>query len=130
MVLQAKKQACEEFGRKMKVDSQDNQKLFYRVLKKLSKGNEYTLKQVEGKDKIITYLLTWAYAIMEQWREYFRELLNEDEQSNIIYEKTTDVMQKNVEVRIKKEEVTEIITTIKRGKSIEQYKNVKKLSNR
>lgn len=114
MVIQAKQQTWEEFGMKMEADSHTNQKLFYRVLKSLRKGKHHNLNQVKAKDNTI---ITEEKEIMERWKEYFRELLNPDEENNPANEEEINYAQGEEEDDIQIEEVVKTIKNMKKGKA-------------
>ena len=73
MVINTKKENCEEFGEKMEKNSKENQKLCFRVLKSLRKEKSVNSKQVKNTTGDI---LREEKEIMNRWKEYFQELLN------------------------------------------------------
>nr|CAH7736536.1 unnamed protein product [Callosobruchus chinensis] len=118
MVIKAKKDSWEEFGRKMEQDSKGNQKLFYRVLKGMKNPSQYHLQNIKDKNNDI---ITEGPKIMERWRQYYHELLNTGITNNSNSEGLMLTQEKTVQIReqdkIQVEEVTEIVNALKRGKS-------------
>ncbi|XP_008486482.1 uncharacterized protein LOC103523195, partial [Diaphorina citri] len=72
-VLIAKSKSWKDFGDKMEGAYKDNRKLFYRIIKRLRTDKECPLKFVKDKEG---NLLTREEEIMERWRQYFAELLD------------------------------------------------------
>nr|CAH7736900.1 unnamed protein product [Callosobruchus chinensis] len=118
MVIKAKKDSWEEFGRKMEQDSKGNQKLFYRVLKGMKNPSQYHLQNIKDKNNDI---ITEGPKIMERWRQHYHELLNTGITNNSNSEGLILTQEKTVQIReqdkIQAEEVTEIVNALKRGKS-------------
>jgi hypothetical protein len=75
LVIEAKKKSWEDFGRKMEKNKNENQKLFYRVLKNLktAKQEQPIINSIKTKEGEV---LTEEHKIMERWKEHFEELLN------------------------------------------------------
>jgi hypothetical protein len=75
LVIEAKKKSWEDFGRKMEKNKNENQKLFYRVLKNLktAKQEQSIINSIKTKEGEV---LTEEHKIMERWKEHFKELLN------------------------------------------------------
>lgn len=115
LVKQSKNVSWEEFGQKMEEDAKANQKLFYKTIKNLRKNKQYEIKQVKGKNNEI---ITDDQEIMQRWKEYFNELLNnhqyrqEDREEEIEF---TEHYERLEPITI--EEIEESIKKLKRGKS-------------
>jgi hypothetical protein len=75
LVIEAKKKSWEDFGRKMEKNKNENQKLFYRVLKNLktTKQEQPIINSIKTKEGEV---LTEEHKSMERWKEHFEELLN------------------------------------------------------
>lgn len=117
MINTAKREGWEEFGRRMEEDSKGNQKLFFRVLKTLRKGRPSNTMQVKSKKGI---MLREEAEIMERWREYFSELLNEGNEEGVengeeIHFELEEESAENEDIKV--EEVREAIFMMKRGKA-------------
>ncbi|MFA0954722.1 hypothetical protein ACDI60_27130, partial [Klebsiella pneumoniae] len=77
MVQEAKQEAWKEFGEFLEDSAQQNQKLFYKVIKNMRNetGKDCPLKFIKDKSGKI---LTNQEETMERWKEYFAELLNRE----------------------------------------------------
>ncbi|XP_066901303.1 uncharacterized protein [Halyomorpha halys] len=73
-VLEAKKKSWEDFGRKLEEKSKENQEVFYRVLKGMRGERPTSLKGIKDRNGDIIWR---DELIMESWREYFQDLLEE-----------------------------------------------------
>ena len=119
LVKEAKQRSWAEFGEKMEQDSHGNQKLFYKVLKTLRKGKCDRSKFVKSKSG---EMLCEDEDIMTRWREYFEDVLN-NEQSNqgdvVETEKGErgDEEEYSEHDEIKMNEVQDAIRMLKRGKA-------------
>jgi uncharacterized protein YukE len=76
MIKDSKDKTWIEFGNKLTETFGENQKLFYSALKQMRKPKTNMLKNVKDKNG---NTLTNEEDIIDRWREYFKELLEEDE---------------------------------------------------
>lgn len=74
VIIKAKEEEWIKFGHNLMESYSDNQKLFYGAIKNMSKENNSTLQNIRDKNGTI---LNTEEKIMERWREYFRELLED-----------------------------------------------------
>jgi hypothetical protein len=125
LVIEAKKKSWEDFGRKMEKNKNENQKLFYRVLKNLktAKQEQPIINSIKTKEGEV---LTEEHKIMERWKEHFEELLNPTKTNRESTGKTvkegrkskTEINnERNRENEITLTEVQEAIKSIKNGKA-------------
>jgi hypothetical protein len=125
LVIEAKKKSWEDFGRKMEKNKNENQKLFYRVLKNLKteKQEQPIINSIKTKEGEV---LTEEHKIMERWKEHFEELLNPTKTNRESTGKTVKEGKKNKteinnernrENEITLTEVQEAIKSIKNGKA-------------
>jgi hypothetical protein len=125
LVIEAKKKSWEDFGRKMEKNKNENQKLFYRVLKNLktAKQEQPIINSIKTKEGEV---LTEEHKIMERWKEHFEELLNPTKTNRESTGKTVKEGRKNKteinnernrENEITLTEIQEAIKSIKNGKA-------------
>lgn len=114
LVMEAKRETWEEFGKKMEKDTKANQKLFYKILKNLRHGKQHEFRTIKTKDNRI---LTDEDDIMNRWKEYFTDLLNNNRQNEDLEIEMEEPVEKGGEEQIEIEEVIEAIKLIKKGKS-------------
>lgn len=115
IVLEAKRETWEEFGRKMEADFHTNQKLFFKTLKnlRLGKKNE-VIKQIKDEHEAI---LTEEEDIIERWRRYFENLLNKEitvDKNERTYN-IEEIQQQREHIEL--QEVKNAIKRLKRGKA-------------
>lgn len=114
LVMSLKKKKWREFGEKMETDYKTNQKLFYRVLKTQRNGKQKentTIKDRNGG------LLKGDNEVMERWREYFRELLDDGHRGMEESYDRADNIEVNEDTIITMEELKQAIKTLKNGKA-------------
>ncbi|XP_061739961.1 uncharacterized protein LOC133540908 [Nerophis ophidion] len=72
-VAEAKTRTWEEFGEAMENDFRTASKRVWTTIRRLRKGKQCTVNTVYGADGV---LLTSAVDVVDQWREYFEDILN------------------------------------------------------
>ena len=111
IVLKSKEIAWTEFGKRIEINAKENQKVFYKIIKNVrnNKKEEYAkLKDEKGQ------LLTTKEDIMERWRIYFENLLNE----NVIIDEDTEInYEESEQDEIEEKELDEAIKSLKNGKA-------------
>ncbi|XP_044755033.1 uncharacterized protein LOC123313963 [Coccinella septempunctata] len=115
LIQREKRKKWEEFGEKMEKDHKSNQKLFYRVLKnarKTPRNDNVLIKDKDGN------LLKEDTAIMERWRGYFDDLLNEEGFERDVEQEIGETQELSEEEEgISMEELKKAINTLKNGKA-------------
>uniref|UniRef100_A0A1Y1MCV0 Reverse transcriptase domain-containing protein n=1 Tax=Photinus pyralis TaxID=7054 RepID=A0A1Y1MCV0_PHOPY len=113
LVIDAKQRAWTDFGEKIEEESKGNQKLFFKMIKTLRKGktrNTVSIRSREGE------ILTTDENIMNRWKEYFQELLEEAQEDSEEFPRAVGE-QDEEENLITLNEMMEAIRKIKLGKA-------------
>lgn len=100
-----KEKSWTEFGKKLTESYNENQKLFYNTLKQMRKPKTNMLQNLKDRSGNI---ITEEASIMERWREYFKDLLEENEiEENIEEEEREDTRNgEQEENQAQEEEIT------------------------
>jgi hypothetical protein len=101
----------------MKYAYHDNQKLFYGAIKQIRQKKETTLKNIKDENGNI---LTREEDIMERWREYFQNLLEEEnnpKEREEVQERDNLREREGEERKITKQEFEKALSKMKNGKA-------------
>ena len=120
----SKEKTWTDFGNKLTETYNENQKLFYNTLKQMRKPKTNMLQNLKDKNGNI---LMEETSIMERWREYFKDLLEENENEDNVEEEEeekredTENMEQEEnqlqEEEITREEFSEAMEKMKLGKA-------------
>lgn len=116
MIKEAKQKSWEEFGEKLEENSKENQKLFYKTLKNMRNKTETRAKSIKDRNG---QLISDEKDIMDRWKEYFYELLNDEK-----YEQRdeTNRYEENTNLGNEIQETENIITERELEEALEKLK--------
>ena len=114
LVLKAKNEAWEEFGKSMENNYKSNQKLFFKVIKNTRKNKSSDTMSIKNKQGKV---LHDRGEVLERWKEYFEDLLKTNSTATKKGTYSTQNTQNTNEESITMEEVEDALKSIKTGKA-------------
>ena len=117
LVKRSKETQWKAFGQKLAAAYYENQKMFYGALKQMRKPRQNTLKSIKDKKGDIKVN---ENDIMERWKEYYKHLLDEGDNSSFedrVIEDSLSINQEQLQDTISAEKFEKALNKIKIGKA-------------